>query len=76
MEYLIITFERTIDALAFARTAEAMKMRGRLGPVPRALQVSCGLAWRAPAGDVQAFRRMVGDKELATKDIVVWEVAS
>lgn len=76
MKTLIITFENTADAISFGRTAEGLHMSGRLGPVPRALQVSCGLAWRAPVEADGELRSLIRDLGLRVKDVIMWEAAS
>lgn len=75
MKYLIVTFESTTDAILFARAAEAKKMDGGLGLVPRALQASCGLAWWGSASEERALRRFLRANALNTKGIVIWEAA-
>lgn len=74
MKYILATFEKTTDAVLFARAAGSL--RGRLGPVPRALEVSCGLAWRAPAEEEAALRNLIRDRGLKVSRIVTWEAAS
>ena len=45
-EALVVAFESTASALAFADAAKAAGLSGRLVPIPRTLSAGCGMAWR------------------------------
>ena len=44
----ILTFDETVDAMAWERYCETHGLPGRLIPVPREITAGCGLAWKAP----------------------------
>ena len=43
---LVVAFDSTASALAFAQHAKAEQFTGRLIPIPRTLSAGCGMAWR------------------------------
>lgn len=52
---LVVAFDSTASALAFASSAQAAGLGGRLIPVPRSLSAGCGIAWR----DLPANRKHI-----------------
>ena len=53
-EALVVAFDSTASALAFASAAPGAQLEGRLIPVPRTLSAGCGMAWRElPANRAQ-----------------------
>lgn len=45
---LILTFDETVNALAWEKYCGTHGLPGRLIPVPREITAGCGLAWKAP----------------------------
>lgn len=43
---LVVAFDSTASALAFAKHAPAAGLAGRLIPIPRNLSAGCGMAWK------------------------------
>lgn len=63
-ETVVVAFESTATAMAFAAAARQLNLEGRLFPVPRTLSAGCGIAWREPArnrDDVTSALRQVDD---------------
>ncbi len=50
---LILTFRRTVDAMAAEKALAGLP--GRLIPVPREITAGCGLAWKAPPEGQEAI---------------------
>lgn len=44
---LVLSFEKTTDAMAVEKFCMASNLPGRLIPVPREITAGCGLSWRA-----------------------------
>lgn len=45
---LILTFQKTTEAMACERFCQENRLPGRLIPVPREITAGCGLSWKAP----------------------------
>ena len=45
---LILTFSKTVDAMAAESYLLGHGLPGRMIPVPREITAGCGLAWKAP----------------------------
>ena len=45
---LILTFSKTVDAMAAESYLLDHGLPGRMIPVPREITAGCGLAWKAP----------------------------
>lgn len=45
LESVVMTFESTHQAIAFEAAAQALRLPGRLIPLPQAISAGCGLAW-------------------------------
>ena len=45
-ECLIISFNKTTDAMAFEEYCLKNKISGRLIPLPKEISAGCGLAWK------------------------------
>ena len=43
---LIISFNKTTDAMAFEECCLKNKIAGRLIPLPKVISAGCGLAWK------------------------------
>ena len=52
----ILTFDETVDAMAWEKYCETHGLPGRLIPVPREITAGCGLAWKAPPEAEAALR--------------------
>jgi hypothetical protein len=56
---LVVAFGTTTDAMAMEQAGKRHGLQGRLIPIPRQLSAGCGLAWREPACNGQALRRVL-----------------
>lgn len=41
----VLTFDRTVDAMAMESMAKEKNVTGRLIPIPTAISAGCGLCW-------------------------------
>ncbi len=48
---LILSFDKTTDAMAAEKYCMDHGLPGRLIPVPREITAGCGLSWKAAPGD-------------------------
>lgn len=48
---LLLSFEKTTDAMAVEKYCAANNLPGRLIPIPREITAGCGLAWKSAPGD-------------------------
>ena len=53
--YIVLSFQATVDAMAWEKYCAQAGIPGRLIPLPRELSAGCGLAWRMLPGDWQAW---------------------
>ena len=44
--YIVLSFNATVDAMAWEKHCAEADIPGRLIPLPRELSAGCGLAWR------------------------------
>ena len=65
---LIISFERTTDAMAVDRFCSAKGLPGRLIPLPRAISAGCGMSWKAAPEDEPVLRQELTDAGLVWQD--------
>lgn len=68
--YKVITFNTTTEAMAMEKQCGLNGIPGRLIPVPREITAGCGLAWRMPAGDFDAYRGAIDRLSLKYDRIV------
>lgn len=52
---LVLSFEKTTDAMAVEKFCMGRELPGRLIPVPREITAGCGLAWKAAPEDEPAL---------------------
>ncbi len=71
---VVVVFGTTTDAMAMERAGRRCGLRGRLVPVPRQLSAGCGLAWREPADNEDALRRVIADEGVTCDALVKMEL--
>ena len=53
--YIVLSFNATVDAMAWEKHCAEAGIPGRLIPLPRELSAGCGLAWRMLPEDWQLW---------------------
>ena len=53
---LVISFDRTIDAMAFEDYCIKNNIEGRLIPLPKEISADCGLAWKCDINQVDEMK--------------------
>lgn len=48
---IVLSFEKTTDAMAVEKYCLANNLPGRLIPIPREITAGCGMAWKATPED-------------------------
>ncbi|MFO7886848.1 MAG: DUF3343 domain-containing protein [Eubacteriales bacterium] len=61
---LIITFQTTTAAIAMEKICLSNKLPGRLIPLPREIDSSCGMAWCAPPENRKELEQIAKEKEI------------
>ena len=61
---VVLSFERTTDAMAVEKYCMANKLPGRLIPIPREITAGCGLAWKASPEDEELLVSGLTEAEL------------
>lgn len=62
---LIISFERTTDAMAADRWLTEQGLPGRLIPLPGEISAGCGMAWKAAPEDEAVLREALAGSSLS-----------
>ena len=71
--YKIITFHTTTDAMAMESQCMGSGIPGRLIPVPREITAGCGLAWRIPVQEYDAYAEKIEELKVNYDQITeVW----
>ena len=70
---IVVAFGTTTDAMAMERAGKRRGLRGRLIPIPRQLSAGCGLAWREPAYNEEALRRVLAEEGISHDALVAME---
>jgi hypothetical protein len=60
----VVTFQTNTEAMAFEEAAKAAGFSGRLIPLPRAISVGCGLAWREDPKDRALLEKLLHEQSL------------
>ncbi len=71
---LILTFEKTTQAMACERFCQDNQLPGRLIPVPREITAGCGLAWKAPPGEKGAICAALDEAKLSWAQAYILEI--
>ena len=67
---LVVVFDSTASALAFADAAKRAGLAGRLIPVPRSLSAGCGIAWRTRLEDRSLAETLIDTERIDDARIV------
>ena len=59
---LVISFNKTIDAMSFEEYCLSKKISGRLIPLPKEISAGCGLAWKCDISKSDEMKKVL--KEL------------
>lgn len=71
---LILTFRRTMQAMAAEDFCRSHELPGRLIPLPREISAGCGLAWKAPPESKDSLCRALDEAGLAWEEAHILEV--
>ena len=71
---LILTFSKTVDAMAAESYLTGHGLPGRMIPVPREITAGCGLAWKAPPEAEAAICAALEAGKIAHSGVYVLEV--
>ena len=58
---LVISFNKTIDAMAVEEYCLKNKINGRLIPLPKEISAGCGLAWKCEPGQADSMKKIFSD---------------
>ena len=61
---LVISFNRTIDAMAVEEYCLKNKIEGRLIPLPKEISAGCGLAWKCELGQSDMMKKVLLDLKI------------
>lgn len=62
---LILSFNKTTDAMAVEKYCRENNLPGRIIPVPREITAGCGLAWKALPEEEELLLRALEEGSLA-----------
>lgn len=55
---LVISFKKTVDAMAFEEHCLKNNVSGRLIPLPKEISAGCGLAWKCDISQVGEMKKV------------------
>lgn len=70
----ILTFDETVDAMAWEKYCETHGLPGRLIPVPREITAGCGLSWKAPPEAEDTLRAALAESGISHAAARILEV--
>lgn len=68
--YIVLSFNATVDAMAWEKHCAEAGIPGRLIPLPRELSAGCGLAWRMLPEDWELWEPRLKNEPNARYDAV------
>lgn len=61
---LVISFKKTVDAMAFEEHCLKNSIAGRLIPLPKEISAGCGLAWKCEVSQKDEMKKVMGDLKI------------
>ena len=61
---LVISFNKTIDAMAFEEHCLKNGIAGRLIPLPKEISAGCGLAWKCDVTKANEMKQVLEDLKI------------
>ena len=61
---LVISFKKTVDAMAFEEHCLKNGIAGRLIPLPKEISAGCGLAWKCEVSQKDEMKKVMGDLKI------------
>ena len=61
---LVISFKRTVDAMAFEEYCLKNNVSGRLIPLPKEISAGCGLAWKCEVTMVDEMKKVLSELKI------------
>lgn len=56
---LVISFKKTVDAMAFEEHCLKSNVSGRLIPLPKEISAGCGLAWKCEVSQLDEMKKVL-----------------
>ena len=61
---LVISFNKTVDAMAVEEYCLKNDVSGRLIPLPKEISAGCGLAWKCDASQKDEMKKIIFDLKI------------
>lgn len=61
---LIISFNKTVDAMAVEEHCIKHSVAGRLIPLPKEISAGCGLAWKCDVSQVDEMKKVFSELKI------------
>lgn len=61
---LIISFNKTVDAMAVEEYCLKHTVSGRLIPLPKEISAGCGLAWKCDVSQKDEIKKIISDLKI------------
>ena len=61
---LVISFNKTVDAMAFEEHCLKNSVSGRLIPLPKEISAGCGLAWKCDVSQKDEMKKIIFDLKI------------
>ena len=61
---LVISFKRTVDAMALEEHCIKNGIGGRLIPLPKEISAGCGLAWKCEVSQEDEMKKVIADLKI------------
>jgi hypothetical protein len=73
-KYCVLTFDKTIDAIAAEKICLENNIPGRLIPLPVKISAGCGLAWRMGEDDYKSYESLISSLDIKYDSVVYLEM--
>lgn len=61
---IVISFNKTVDAMAVEEYCLKNKVSGRLIPLPKEISAGCGLAWKCEVSQVDEMKNVFSELKI------------
>ena len=61
---LVISFKKTVDAMAVEEYCLKNNVSGRLIPLPKEISAGCGLAWKCDVSQVDEMKKVFSELKI------------
>ncbi|MBR0039726.1 MAG: DUF3343 domain-containing protein [Lachnospiraceae bacterium] len=66
---LVISFKKTVDAMAFEEHCLKNNVSGRLIPLPKEISAGCGLAWKCEVSQADEIKKVLAELNIESDKI-------